>query len=239
MNDIHLNTYLGQPIHITPTHRIQCSSCKKWVKKLFRMGCCYPCFYSSPLASPCIISPEKCQAHLGIGRDMEWETTHHLSPQIVYLSYTSHVKVGVTQASNIPSRWIDQGALNAIIVCETPNRYIAGCIEVLLKSYFHDKTFWKKMLCCAEPLSSLHESKREALSYLSDYSDYISSNDTDYTFSYPFVKQPTKITSSLSLDACDDFRDTLIGMKGQYLFFESGIVFNINKYIGHELSFHF
>lgn len=233
------NTYLGKKITIIPTKKIQCTSCKKWIKKCFRMGCCYTCFFSSPITSPCVLSPEKCQAHLGVGRDMEWEKKYHLTPQIVYLSYTSHVKVGVTQQANIPYRWIDQGALNAIILCETPNRYIAGCIEVALKKHFYDKTFWKKMLLCHDPVEDLQDKKADALKHLTQFEHYFSSNNTHYKFIYPFLEYPNHISSSVNLDKCDSFSGRLTGIKGQYLFFESGDVLNINKYIGYEVTFSF
>jgi hypothetical protein len=50
--------------------------------------------------------------------------------------------VGVTR-KQVPTRWIDQGAIEASIV-EVPNRYLAGITEVALKNYYADKTNWRK-----------------------------------------------------------------------------------------------
>ena len=98
---------------------------------------------SAPEASPCILKPELCQAHLGIGRDIEFEEKHHNKPHIVYLAATDKVKVGVTRNTQVPTRWIDQGANKAIILAETPNRYLAGVTEVALKSFIPTKRIEK------------------------------------------------------------------------------------------------
>ena len=62
-------------------------------KKSFNQGYCYTCFQNSPMSSECIIKPELCRAHLGEGRDMEWEREHHLKDHYVYLAVSSGVKV--------------------------------------------------------------------------------------------------------------------------------------------------
>ncbi len=81
---------------------------------------------------------------MGEGRDVEWEEKHHNQPHIVYLAASDVVKVGVTRETQVPTRWIDQGANEAIKLAETPNRYLAGVLEVALKSEFTDKTNWRK-----------------------------------------------------------------------------------------------
>ena len=143
---VEMNSLINKPVRFTFENQIFCTNCGSKTYKSFNQGLCYPCFQSSPLASECIIHPEKCQAHLGIGRDMEWEKKYHLTPQIVYLALTANAKVGITRKPQIPTRWIDQGAVQTVILAETPNRYLAGVIEVTLKDFIGDKTHWQKML---------------------------------------------------------------------------------------------
>jgi hypothetical protein len=99
---IDVNSLINKRIRLTYENDIFCINCGAKTYKSFNQGMCYPCFQSSPLASECIIHPERCQAHLGIGRDMEWETKYHLTPQIVYLALTANAKVGITRKPQIP-----------------------------------------------------------------------------------------------------------------------------------------
>ena len=107
----------------------------------------YDAFKSSPLAVESIIRPELSRIHEGVAlRDYDWEMAHHMQPHIVYLSKTAGIKVGVTRETQIPYRWIDQGAVEALILAKTPYRQAAGLIEVALKKHISDKTNWRKML---------------------------------------------------------------------------------------------
>ena len=141
-----LNNYIGATIKIDYLGKIVCTSCSKITKKSFGQGFCYTCFNEAPEASPCIMNPELCEAHLGKGRDVEYEERNHNQPHFVYFAATDKVKVGITRNTQIPTRWIDQGAQSAIILAETPNRYTAGIIEVALKEAYDDKTNWQNML---------------------------------------------------------------------------------------------
>ena len=141
-----MNQFLNKRIKITWKNKIQCINCQKETKKSFGQGFCYTCFSNSAQASPCIIRPELCRAHLGEGRDIAWEEKNHNQPHVVYLAQSDITKVGVTRSTQIPTRWIDQGAKAAIKVAETPNRYLAGILEIALKDHFSDKTNWQKML---------------------------------------------------------------------------------------------
>ena len=125
---------------------INCISCGPRTNKSFGQGFCYRCFITVPETSECVLRPELCQAHLGISRDMEWSKNHCLTEHYVYLAISSELKVGITRASQIPTRWIDQGASKAIKLASTPNRYLAGKIEVELKKFMSDKTNWQRML---------------------------------------------------------------------------------------------
>ena len=116
---------------------LNCSSSQE----IYRQGYCKRCFFDLPSTADWVIKPEMSKAHLGIQeRDLEYEKKVQLQPHILYLSYTSDIKIGVTRKSQVPTRWIDQGATKAIEVLEVPNRYLAGISEVKLKEFYKDKT---------------------------------------------------------------------------------------------------
>ena len=142
---LNVNQLLGKDIEIV-FDGFQCLNCRK-EKKIFRQGFCYDCFYSSPAVGDWIMKPELSTAHLGIAdRDLDYESRVQLQPHIVYFASSSEIKVGVTRNTQVPTRWIDQGAEQALAIVEVPNRYLAGITEVALKSHFADKTNWRKML---------------------------------------------------------------------------------------------
>lgn len=235
--NIPLNSLLGKNVSIQFTGSIFCSSCNTKIKKTFQDGLCYKCFISAPEASECILRPELCRAHLGEGRDVEWEEANHNQPHVVYLAASDCVKVGVTRSTQIPFRWIDQGASSAIRIAETPNRYEAGKLEVALKTMFTDKTNWQRMLKneiddsidLEEEKWSLHEQLP------SDLVAYFSENDEIIEIQYPVSQFPEKI-KSLSLDKTPLIEGVLTGVKGQYLLFEDGSVINIRKHTGYEVE---
>jgi hypothetical protein len=232
---ISLNAILSKRLTIQSTGNIFCISCNRKITKTFADGLCFPCFRSSPLASECIIRPEKCEAHLGKGRDPEWEQQYHNQPHYVYLAVSSSLKVGVTQHLNIPTRWIDQGASSAIIIAKTPNRYLAGCIEVQLKKVVSDRTSWQKMLKNQLPHIDLESEKKRLRTFLStELQSFVCDSTTHVEFSYPALHFPTQI-KSLSLQKIPEISGLLIGIKGQYLIFESGHVFNVRKHTGYEV----
>lgn len=232
-NFLNVNQLLGKPMEINFVG-FQCLNCGK-KKKIFRQGFCYDCFYSSPAVGDWIMKPELSTAHLGIqDRDLAYEEKVQLQPHIVYLALSSEVKVGVTRKTQIPTRWIDQGASQAIAIVEVPNRYLAGITEVALKNHYADKTNWRKMLTnsfetidlVAERLKVEHLIPTEVQEYF--YNQIIEL----YEMKYPVLEYPTKVTS-LSLDKTPNFQGKLMGIKGQYLLFESGIVFNIRSSEGY------
>ena len=142
---IHLNQFLDHDISIN-CFGYNCLSCSS-AQPIFRQGFCKSCFFESPLAGEWIIKPELSKAHLNIpDRDLDYEKKAQLQPHIVYLSNTGSLKVGVTRKTQIPTRWIDQGAHEAIEILETPNRFLAGSAEVALKKYVKHQTGWVKML---------------------------------------------------------------------------------------------
>lgn len=232
-----MNELIGKPIILVFEGQINCIICGKKTKKSFGNGACYSCFMSAPESSPCIINPELCEAHLGKGRDIEWEQKHHNQPHIVYLAKSSAIKVGVTRATQVPTRWIDQGASEAIILAEVPYRRLAGEIEVQLKNHFTDKTNWQQMLKNIVAEDDLLEVKEEVLNYYLDaaYHEFISDNDTIISLNYPVENYPAKI-KSVRLDTVPIIESTLRGIKGQYLYFGSGQVFNVRNHSGYLVS---
>lgn len=234
---LNMNDQIGKHIRLAWYGGIQCVCCGKATKRSFNQGFCYNCFVQSPDSAECIIRPELCRAHLGEGRDIDWEERNHNQPHVVYLAASDVVKVGVTRTTQIPTRWIDQGATSAIRLAETPNRYMAGVLEVALKDYFTDKTNWKRMLKNEQDDSiDLVEEKWRLEEYLpSDLVEYFCEDDTIETFEYPVSQYPAAI-SSVSFDKEKTIEGVLTGIKGQYLIFEDGRVLNLRKHTGYILE---
>jgi len=233
-NQLLMNDLIGKNISLKWTGKIVCSNCEKSIKKTFSDGLCYNCFISSPQGSDCILRPELCRAHLGEGRDVAWEEAHHNQPHVVYLAASDIVKVGVTRVTQIPTRWIDQGASAAIIIAETPNRYEAGRLEVELKSFFSDKTNWQRMLKneVDESIDLLEEKWTLHDQLPSDLREYFSENDEVIEINFPALEFPMKVLS-MSFDKTLEISGKLMGIKGQYLIFEEGKVINMRKHTGY------
>jgi len=234
---IQMNDLIGTQIELNFENKINCVACGKTINKSFAQGYCYNCFISVPETSECILKPELCQAHLGIARDMEWSKKYCLQNHYVYLAISSGLKVGVTRATQIPTRWIDQGAWKAIKLAETPNRNIAGLIEVELKNYMSDKTSWQKMLKNDIDFNiDLEEEKQKAWELLSpELQTYVTDDDAITEINYPVLNYPKKI-KSVNFDKIDTIKGKLIGIKGQYFIFENNTVFNVRRHNGYLCS---
>jgi len=233
-NFLNVNQLLNKEIEINFVGH-QCLNCNK-KKKIFRQGFCYDCFYSSPAVGDWIMRPELSTAHLGIAdRDLEYEQKVQLQPHVVYLALSSEIKVGVTRKTQVPTRWIDQGATQAIPIIEVPNRYLAGITEVALKEHYADKTNWRKMLCEAGTCDLIAEKAKVENLLPIEAKDYFSTKNDLYELNYPVMYYPQKI-SSLNLDKISSFKGVLVGIKGQYLIFENGTVFNIRGSEGYEVA---
>ena len=233
---LNVNQLLNKEIEISFVG-YQCLNCHK-KKKIFRQGFCYDCFYSSPAVGDWIMKPELSTAHLGIAdRDLDYETKVQLQPHVVYLALSSDVKVGVTRKTQVPTRWIDQGACEAVSVVEVPNRYLAGITEVVLKNHFVDKTNWRKMLQNEVLSLDLLTEKTRVFEYLPEEVKQYFNPDLNEHFilNYPVLHHPKKVTG-LNLDKTNYFKGKLIGIKGQYLIFEDGTVFNIRSFEGYVVS---
>lgn len=237
---VQMNDLIGQEIHFHYTGLIHCKICGRKTKKAYGEGFCFPHFKDHPANSPCILKPELCEGHLGKGRDVEWEQENHVKPHVVYLALTNVVKVGVTRQKQVPTRWIDQGAWKVIRLAEPPYRQLAGQIEVALKSHVTDKTNWRKMLTGiqAEEIDLLAEKERLHAVLEPDLQAHISPNDEVLTLDYPVETYPQKV-KSVGFDKQPDIGGVLQGIRGQYLFFEDGVVLNLRKHTSYQVELSF
>ena len=237
LNDetISVNQLLEQKIAISFNH-YQCLECGK-EKEIFAMGCCKNCYFTSPHTGRWVVNPELSTAHLGIGeRDLAVEEAIQLQLHIVYLAYTGDVKVGVTRESQIPTRWIDQGATFALPIAKTENRYEAGMIEVALKEHLADKTNWRKMLeDDFEDDLDLADFREKIKDYFPDnFKNFYSMEHEMLRLDYPY-EAPEKI-NSFTLDKKPEFEGILRGIKGQYLSFEGGDFINVRGHEGYVIE---
>lgn len=235
--EILLNDYIGKEIRLEFTGQINCISCGKATKTSFGQGFCYNCLQTAPEASESVMRPELSKAHFGIARDLAWAEEHDLIDHFVYLAASPDLKVGVTRHHQVPVRWIDQGAGSAVILAKTPNRHIAGVMEVWLKQFFSDKTNWRDMLQNKPVDIDLQERKREAFNLLTpELRKYYFPESQIITIDYPVMKYPHKIIS-LSFDKSPSIVNVLSGIKGQYLLFDDDSVLNIRRHNGYFVRF--
>jgi hypothetical protein len=226
---LHLNQLLGKTIRLEHSGS-QCLNCSL-SKPIFRQGHCQSCFFDSPATGDWIMRPELSKAHLGKeDRDLEYESKMQLQPHTVYLALSSHLKVGVTRKSQLPTRWIDQGAHQATVILEVPNRYLAGVGEVALKNFFSDKTNWRKMLQNDAEAVDWEEARGHALDGIpNDLKPYIVREKIDIqNMTFPVLQFPKKV-KSLNLSKTPLYKGKLMGIKGQYLIFEDETVFNVRS----------
>ncbi len=223
---LHMNQLLNTQFSISFV-KYECLQCHL-EKPIYRQGFCKSCFFETPNAGDWILKPELSKAHLGIeDRDLDYEKSVQLQPHIVYLANSSNVKVGVTRKQQVPTRWIDQGAHEAIEIVEVPNRYLAGITEVALKEHVADKTNWRKMLqndCKNEDLVLWRDQLKKYIP--EEVLPYFIENNQEKQIHFPVLKYPEK-PKSLSLEKEKTFSGKLVGIKGQYLIFEDETVFNI------------
>lgn len=233
---LNVNQLLGKELEIS-FQGYQCLECGK-KKKIFRQGFCYDCFMGSASAGDWIMKPELSTAHLDIeDRDLEYEKKVQLQPHVVYLAVSSEVKVGVTRKTQVPTRWIDQGAEQAIPIVEVPNRYLAGITEVALKDHFVDKTHWQKMLKNEVLKTDLYDERLKVKKWLpKEVEEYFDTTKEElFELFYPVLQYPNKV-ASLNLDKSPVYSGKLSGIKGQYLIFEDGTVFNIRTFEGYVVK---
>jgi len=244
---IELNSLIGKAIKIENLNQIECIAYGRKTNKSFAQGYCYPCFTSLPQCDSCIMSPEKCHYHEGTCRDSHWGEDNCLIPHYVYLARSSGVKVGITRGTQIPTRWMDQGAIQALPIAKVSQRYYSGLLEVIFKQHVSDRTSWQKMLKGEVSDNDLYQTREKLFSLCQeDINNLINENKINSTdiqlltdekiidINYPVVQYPTKV-KSFNLDKAASAEGILMGIKGQYLIFDTGVI-NIRKYTGYQLG---
>ncbi len=244
---LNMNDAIGKHISVNYQTTINCVHCGRKTKKSFNQGYCYPCLTKLAQCDTCIIKPEKCHYDQGTCREPEWGEENCLQSHFVYLSNTGNAKVGITRfvTDGVSSRWIDQGASQAIPILRVQNRLMSGLVETALKSQIADKTNWRKMLQGeAEPIdlialkNTLLETAAPQLTELQNQYGIQSLSDIEseiINIAYPVETYPTKI-KSINLDKELNFEGRLEGIKGQYLLLDKDRVINIRKYSGYDLE---
>ncbi len=234
-NLVNMNQLLNKKLSLKFL-RYECLNCGL-DKPIYRQGFCKSCFFDVPQAADWVLRPELSKAHLGEeDRDLEFEKRVQLQPHIVYLANSSNVKVGVTRKVQVPTRWIDQGAHEAIEIVEVPNRYLAGIAEVALKEEVSDKTNWRTMLkneIKDEDLVAWRDQLKSLLP--EEVQPYFIANNKETELDFPVLQYPKK-PKSLNLDKTPEFSGVLKGIKGQYLIFEDDTVFNIRGSEGYVIG---
>ena len=136
--EVAVNPLIGRPLRLEYLGSIFCTHCGRKTKKSFSQGYCYPC---SPAGAVRQLhrQPEKCHYEQGTCREPEWGERFCMTDHVVYLANSSGVKVGITRASQIPTRWIDQGARQALPILRVATRQQSG-------SQVADRTNWRAML---------------------------------------------------------------------------------------------
>ena len=242
-----MNELIGKTIQMTFANQINCVHCNRVTKKSFGQGYCFPCLQRLAQCDTCIIKPELCHFHLGTCREPEWGESNCFKNHIVYLSNTGAVKVGITRfaESTVSSRWIDQGATQAIAILRVQNRLVSGLVEKAIGEHIGDKTNWRTMLKGNSEAKDLVAEKQRVLSLAKSKLDEIVAQHglqaIDYIdtpaveINYPVTQYPVKI-KSINLDKEQIFSGTLLGVKGQYLLLDGDRVINMRKYSGYDLS---
>ncbi|MCS5587760.1 MAG: DUF2797 domain-containing protein [Porticoccaceae bacterium] len=241
-----LNQLLGKPVRLEYLGDIHCIHCGRRSKKSFSQGYCYPCFRKLPQCDTCIMSPEKCHYHQGTCRDPAWGEQYCFADHFVYLANSSGVKVGITRGSQVPTRWIDQGATQALPIFRVQSRYQAGLIEDCLREHIADRTHWQKMLKGnSEPVDlaqirdTLLAQSESGLSMLEQEFGLQALqrlyHETTVEINFPVLEFPEKV-KSFNLDKQPVVEGLLQGIKGQYLILDTGVI-NIRKYTAYNVQF--
>lgn len=241
-----LEAYIGQRIELHFSGRIYCVHCGNKTSKSFNQGYCYPCFTRLAQCDMCIVKPETCHHAAGTCREPDWGLSFCFQPHVVYLANSSGVKVGITRRSQVPTRWIDQGAVQALPVFQAASRYVSGLAEVALAKHVSDKTSWQAMLKNNVETLDLPALRDDLLQRCSDDFAQIRARFGDdtltpvvdvppVTIAYPVLRYPAKV-KSFNFDKQSEVSGVLEGIKGQYLLFDTGVI-NIRKFAGYEVEF--
>lgn len=238
---IDMMSLIGRKISLKFTGHIHCIHSGKKIKKTFGQGYSYPSFKTLPECDICMVLPEKCHLSAGTCRDPSWGKRHCQIPHIIYLAFTSNIKIGITRHTQTPHRWIDQGAIAVLPILQVEDRLTAGLLEKEIKEFVDDKTNWRKMLTMLTNSKTDPELSRvkETIFYsLGDILDDLMAEEIHsppLKIQYPFIRSMQNFTmKSFSFEKINLIEDVLIGIKGQYLIFPSGVL-NIRKHQGYSL----
>ncbi len=243
--DFPLNHYLGQRLTLKWHGQIQCQHCGRNSNKSFSQGYCYPCSQRLAQCDLCVMSPERCHYDQGTCREPAWGEEFCMQSHLVYLANSSGIKVGITRPSQVPTRWIDQGAIQALPIMRVASRQLSGFVEVIYKQHISDKTHWQRMLkgdgerldlvAVRDALYPMVQSELEALQATHGLNAVMPILDVaPLTFEYPVMQYPDKV-KSLNLEKTPEISGVLEGIKGQYLIFDSGVI-NLRKYTAYDIE---
>ncbi|OFE11500.1 hypothetical protein PHACT_13215 [Pseudohongiella acticola] len=242
---IPMNALLGKTVRLRYTGKIQCVHCGRNTNKSFNSGYCYPCFQSLAQCDSCIIHPEKCHYDQGTCREPAWGEEYCMQDHIIYLANSSGIKVGITRATQVPTRWVDQGAVQALPIVRVRTRLQSGAIEVMFKQHVADKTNWRDMLREGDQVVDLNAEKARLLDLCHDDLQDLVQRFGFHAISvlhgvdpieirYPVQGYPDKI-ASYNFDKDPLVEGTLLGIKGQYLMFDGGVI-NLRRYGGYHIE---
>lgn len=238
-----LNPFVGQSLFLEYTGNIYCTHCGRKTKSSFNDGYCFPCSQKLASCDMCIVKPELCHFSKGTCREPEFGLSSCMQPHVVYLASSSGIKVGITREHQIPFRWIDQGATVALPIFRVMSRHVSGLIETLLAKHVPDKTDWRKMLRGDAEEADLVQTRDTLLSTCADAIEQLQVQlgrdallpvqENVVRIDYPVQEYPQKIASQ-NFEKTPRVGGTLLGIKGQYLIFDAGVI-NMRKFTGYEI----
>ncbi len=232
-----MNDLLGQKITLEYQDQIFDIYDGKPIKKSYAQGFSYQNLMTLARCDTCIVKPELCHYHKGTCREPKWGEEHCFIPHVIYLSITSGVKIGITRETQVPTRWIDQGAQYALPILKVADRKTSGMVEVELARTMADKTNWRNMLKGVFEFVDLEMIRDQIFDEYGDLLDDADAEDIDaevLEIKYPILETPEKITS-LSFDKKKKIEGTLLGIKGQYLILDTGVI-NMRKHQGYKIE---
>jgi len=246
-SEVPVNPLIGRKLRLEFLGAIHCTHCGRKTKTSFSQGYCYSCMTKLAQCDTCIMSPERCHYDAGTCREPAWGEQFCMTEHVVYLANSSGIKVGITRASQLPTRWLDQGASQALPIVRVSTRQQSGFVEDLFRSQVADKTNWRALLKGDAPAvdlkavrEQLFESCDEGLAALQArfglQAIQLVRDVEPLEIRYPIECYPTKVVS-FNLDKDPIAEGTLMGIKGQYLIFDTGVI-NIRKYTAYQLAVH-
>jgi hypothetical protein len=237
---LYLNDLLGKQIEMRFTGDIHCIATGEKIKKSYNQGYSYKAFMTLPECDICIVKPELCHFDKGTCRDSDWGLKHCFQPHCLYLAYSSDLKVGITREHQIPTRFMDQGALFALPILRLKSRHASGVLEAEIAKEMSDRTNWRKMLQAPEndfDPRELEEKRQQLFEDYGDLIDELEAEDLDHgiiELNYPVLEYPKKI-KSLGFDKDPVVKGVLLGLKGQYLILDTGVI-NMRKHQGYQIE---